>query len=170
MLLSVKVSWLEQHHHISISWKSKLANQKKGRLFVDTCSQFQDCNASKSWQSVFSLAKDVPDISTKLQEASWRHCEVVFGANLTVYSYTQSHQQSCGLDIAFDTKKLMHCLLTCTLTVKPVLNTTLRSLHKASRRFAEHLLLGQTHFTNTSKLHTFRPAKECSGTHFNASD
>ena len=41
--------------------KSKPASQKHHRLFVDICSQSQECKASKCWQSVFGLAADVPN-------------------------------------------------------------------------------------------------------------
>ena len=49
-------------------------------------------------------------------------------------------------------------------------DTTSQSLHVASQGFAKHLLLGQTHFTNTSKHCSFQPVKESSGTCFGASD
>ena len=57
--------------------------------------------------------------------------------------------------------------------LKPVLNMTSQSLHKASqslRSFCKGLLAGQIQFSNTPKLCSFRPVKNCSGTHFDASD
>ena len=50
--------------------------------------------------------------------------------------------------------------------VKPVLNRTLQSLQS----FKKIHWIGQTHFANSSKLQSFPPAKESSGTCFDASD
>ena len=54
--------------------------------------------------------------------------------------------------------------------VKPILNTTLPCLHEASWRHWEHLLLGQTNFANTSKLHTPRTANGRPWLVYDASD
>ena len=62
-----RVPWsvLAQRYGGSMARKYKSANQKRRKLLVDSCSQSQECEASKYWRSVFDLTTDDPDVSTK---------------------------------------------------------------------------------------------------------
>ena len=78
---SCVVPWLVDlmlQHDVSFVQKSRPANQKHHRQFMDICSQSQECETSKCWQCMFSLATYVPDVSTMLYEVLWRHCKAVF--------------------------------------------------------------------------------------------
>ena len=67
-----KVTWCQRCMEVQTS------QSKHGTLFMGLCSHSQESDASKCFGSVFGLATDVPSVSMKLQEASWRCHKVIW--------------------------------------------------------------------------------------------
>ena len=95
------VSWLIQWLEVSIVRKSKLASKRHQR----TSWTFLCTPKSAKLQmfvSVFSIVTDVPSLSTRLHEASWRHQKVILK---TVLSHVEKGML-CILKIINGTKLL----------------------------------------------------------------
>ena len=70
MLVSAMDSWLTQWLDVCFTWKSKLANQKHWRVFMNTLLHSKECEALKCWQSMLGVATDAPEASRSFVETS----------------------------------------------------------------------------------------------------
>ena len=101
MLPSAVVYWLAQRLDISITQKSKLANQKHQRVFVNIPLHSLDSEASKCWRSVFRVATDVHSVSMNLHETPWRHREIILGTSYHRLAVLQVNQKGRNEQSAF---------------------------------------------------------------------
>ena len=86
-LTHAMMPWCQRHAEVQTS------QPEAPTLFMDTCSHSQDWESSKCWCSVFGLVTDIPNVSTKLKEALWRHCEDVLRTSFRL-SHLVTHSDS----------------------------------------------------------------------------